>query len=395
MSVTDEVGARAGLPAQRLYGQVLVSRDPIVDLEGDLVGYQLVRRSLSEDPADAPDDGIGLPGVSLGELVGEALAFLPMPAGRGLPGDPSKVVLEISGPVTPDLVRRVTVLRENGYRTVVDTRCQGPVEQLLEQAWGARLDARRLVDDSPDRTLTGLGDGLVLLAEGVHTREEAAAAAAAGCTLAQGSLWMEPELVRAATLKTGAAAGFRLAGLLSRTDVGIPDIARQVAEQPALSVRLLRLAGSAAFGQRQVRSLAGAISLVGLAALERWVLLAAVAEQGEVEPAALVELLVPARMCELLSADRRVDPGEAFLVGLLASLSWLLRGPVTEHLEAFGLPEDVVSAVADREGSLGRLLADVLAWRGGDLVMAPGGPEVFATAWGKAVGWATACAEDL
>ena len=341
-----------------------------------------------------PEDGLGIPGVSLGELFGDHLAFLPLPPGLRLPGDPGRVVLEVTGPVTPELRRRVALLTEHGFRTVLSASSLD--SGLLENAWGVRLSACELAADGGAPVLDLLdGYDLVLLADGVHTRDEAAAAADAGCTLAQGSLWLEPELVRAATLKTGVAAGFRLAGLLSSTAAEIPEIVRQVAEQPALSVRLLRLAGSATFGQRQVRSLASAISLVGLAALERWVLLAAVAEQGEVEPAALVELLVPARMCELLSPGRRVDPGEAFLVGLLASLSCLLRGPVSEHLEAFGLPEDVVDAVTDRQGPLGELLADVLAWRDGEQVLALGGPEVFATAWGRAVGWATTCAQDL
>lgn len=130
-----------------------------------------------------------------------------------MPGDPARVVREVAGPVTPDLRRQVVLLRERGFRTVLGP---GSLDQgLLDSAWGVRLSAQQLLADGGAPVLDLLtGHDLVLLADGVHTRDEAAAAAAAGCTLAQGSLWLEPELIRAATLKTGAAAGFRLAGLL-------------------------------------------------------------------------------------------------------------------------------------------------------------------------------------
>ena len=393
--------------------QVALARQPVVDLDGEVVGYELLWRSPSGEPPGAGHDGdaataatvlAAVADVGLDALVGDRLAFLNVTRAflvgdLPLDLDPARVVLEIleSVEVTPELVAGVARLAAGGFLLALDDFVWVPgCEALLEYVWAVKLDVRSMDAATFAATASRLAEhSVVLLAEKVETPQEAAAAAAAGCTLAQGWFYARPELVRSAAVSAGAAAALRLMSTLSGPDVAMGEVVRAVGEQPSLSLRVLRLAGSAAGGRRQVRSLSSAVSVVGLAQLERWVLLAALAEQGDVEAEALSDLMVPARMCELLADAYGVEPAEAFLVGLLASLARLLQGPLAGHLSSFGLCDDVVAAVLEGDGPLGRLLGDVRAWVAGEPVVAAGGAEVFAVTWGRALGWSTARAAEL
>jgi EAL and modified HD-GYP domain-containing signal transduction protein len=73
-----------------------------------------------------------------------------------------------------------------------------------------------------------------------------------------------------------------------------------------------------------------------------------------------------ARMCELMAT--RLAPSlsdSAFTVGLVSALDLLLAATLSGILETLQLADELVDAIIDKSGLLGRILADVVAWEMG------------------------------
>ncbi len=392
--------------------QIVLARQPILDVRGRTVGFELLWRSPSGAAMAADVDGDAATAstimgamldVGLDRVVGGGLAFVNLTRAflvgtLPLDLDPARVVLEVleSVDLTPEVVQGVRALAARGFRLALDDFDWAPgCEPLLELAWAVKLDVRALGVAGVAATAERLRPyDVVLVAEKVETRAEADACVAAGCTLLQGWHYARPEPVRAARLSSGAASALRLSVALDAPELTRPQATRLVAAHPALAVRILRLAGSAAAGAGRVRSLSDAVGVVGLAQLRRWVLLAVLGAQGTDDPATLTELLIPARMCELLAPAYGLDAGECFLVGLLHSPVSLLDGAAGEQLADCGLSPALTGAVVRQEGALGALLAGVRAWLAGEPVVGAV-PEAFARAWGEAAGWSHARTDEL
>lgn len=71
-------------------------------------------------------------------------------------------------------------------------------------------------------------------------------------------------------------------------------------------------------------------------------------------------------MCELMAtrlAPRLADA--AFTVGLVSALDLLLAAPLPRILDKLVLADELVDALLNKGGLLGRVLADVVAWEMG------------------------------
>ena len=100
-----------------------------------------------------------------------------------------------------------------------------------------------------------------------------------------------------------------------------------------------------------------------------------------------------ARMAELMAGalePRLADP--AFTVGLVSALDLLLQAPLSTIVQKLSLSAELEDALLGRDGLLGAVLTDVLAWEvgGGDLQLRSG---LFATEvesdYLQALAWAT------
>jgi EAL and modified HD-GYP domain-containing signal transduction protein len=372
--------------------EVLVARQPVLDAEMNLLGFEL----LVDGAAVVVD---ALSEIGLETLTGGHAAWLPL--GRELlldvgpvPVRSDRVVLQVPAREGDDeaLVEAVRQLADRGACVALDRVTYRPeLEPLLDLAWGVKIDLAAHGAEGVRAQVGALaGRDLVLIATSVSTNEDLALCRALGFRAFQGAFLAEPEIVPGRAVPT---KGLEALGSLAdiRASVEFEDLERAIVRDVGLSHKLLRYANSALFARSQrVGSVREALMLLGARAVRRWATALVMAGMPDQPHALLVTALVRARMCELLSDDpARAD--RAFTVGMFSTINRLLGLPMREALESLPLADDVVAALLRGEGAEGRSLRTVLAWELADFTAAealPGGPERVARAYRDAVAWA-------
>jgi len=373
--------------------EVLVARQPVLDADLGLLGFEL----LVEGAAAVVD---ALSEIGLETLTGEHAAWLPL--GRDLllddgplPVRSDRVVVQVptgdgDDPALHEAVRR---LADRGACVALDGFAHRPgLEPLLDAAWGVKVDLavhgpeglRAQVDALRGRP------GLVLIATSVDTNADFAHCRDLGFSAFQGAFVAEPEIVPGRAVPTQSLSAL---GTLAdvQSSVEFEDLERAIVRDVGLSHKLLRYANSALFVRRQrVGSVHEAMRLLGARPVRRWASVMALAGVPDQPHALLVTALVRARMCELLSDDAsRAD--RAFTVGMFSVINRLLGLPMREALDALPLADDVVAALLRGEGAEGRSLRTALAWELGDFSAGEtfsGGRDRVARAYRDAVAWA-------
>jgi putative nucleotidyltransferase with HDIG domain len=133
---------------------------------------------------------------------------------------------------------------------------------------------------------------------------------------------------------------------LDHDDVNLADLARKIGVDPALTVRVLRLANSSFYGlKREVRTLDEAVAVLGLRSLRNLVTTAAVMDKLTVNPDSALAFeaywrhALGTALCARGIATRKgLDPESAYVAGLLhdigrLALATLFSGPYKQVLE--------------------------------------------------------------
>lgn len=359
-------------------GRFMVGRQPIFDESYGVVGYELLFRG---DPTAEPGDDamtseilvrtaldLGLSGV-----IGDKRAFLKasrafLVGDLDLPLPPERVVLEVGGRLAADdaVVEGCRRLAELGFTIAVDERGEGPGD-ILDVASLAKLDVLALTPQELAGHVERLhGRGLQLVAENVETVEQLADCRRLGVALFQGYLLSRPQVVHGQDLTPARMTILRLIGKVCNPETSTRELERIVEGDPALSYRLLRVAGAGASAglRRGVRSIREGVVLLGRQRLRSWLVLMLAADSSGATDEQVSIALTRAKMCELLAVE--VDPtlrDSAFTVGLVSALDLLLQGSLAGLVAHLNLADDLVEAILDHRGPLGRILADTLDWQ--------------------------------
>ena len=283
---------------------------------------------------------------------------------RLFPPSPHGLMLEVTGAQSQheDVRRQVAALRTRGVEIVVGDYAGTPEQDdLLPMAFAAKVDVRI----APDR-LRGLatqahrGRGKVI-AEGISTPQSRMLALHDGADLLQGPLLHRVPDGPLRKARTGELQCIELISLLSAAEIDVEAVARMVAADPELSIRVLHAVNSSAYAlHHTVDSLRHAVVLLGphrLAAL-------AMASLIDARPTAIGPLwtvLTRALTCRRLTG---VDAG--YTVGLLSAVATLQRIDLESLLARSGVSPEVALAVEVHAGPLGRALAAVLAHEAND-----------------------------
>ena len=281
-----------------------------------------------------------------------------------LPHSPHGLLLELTRAMAqaPDAGDRVAALRRLGVPVVVGDYA-GTAEQdaLLAAASAVKVgvDAGAGLREVADHVHARHGR---VIAEGVTTPAARRRAFAAGADLVQGPLLQrEPDgPLRAA--RVGELQCLQVISLLSAPEIDVEAVARMVAADPELSIRVLHVVNSSAFAlHRTVDSVRHAVILLGpqrLGAL-------AMASLIDARPAALGPLwtvLTRALTCRALTGQ---DAG--YTAGLLSAVASRQRIDIGSLLATAGVSPDIARALEHHAGPLGHALAAVLAHEENDL----------------------------
>jgi c-di-GMP phosphodiesterase len=120
--------------------------------------------------------------------------------------------------------------------------------------------------------------------------------------------------------------------------------------------------------------------------------LVALRELGERPPSVFVDAMARARLCEKVGPLRGIrDAAALFIMGLFSTLDVLTGMPMGEVLKELPLSEDLVHALLTRQGQLGKVLHEVVAFERGSwepIAFRGIKPEVMQAIYVEAIEWA-------
>lgn len=360
-------------------GETYLSRQPILDLRQEMVGYELLPAG-GGTAGHSPENAAMLVCAAYAELgvrsaLGRHKAFLRIDpeflhddAIEALPAD--GVVLQLTPDRPPDAqtLERCRMLRERRYSLALagyeglDARSS----PLLTMVDFIKIDVR----GKNPRQLLSLAGPLArlpigLLAQGVETPDDFAHGRDSGFRLFQGYFFARPEIVSGRRLTASQATLIRLINLAMR-DADTARIEEGIKHDPALAVNLLSIVNSVAYGfPQRISSLRHAITVLGRRQLQRWLHLLLMTPAGKAPDAARTPLLQVAalrgRMLELLVGRLRPGDaalaGQAFITGLMSMMPAALGLPMNEIFEQIALEQEIVAALQSYQGPLGKMLA--------------------------------------
>jgi len=366
---------------------IYVARQPILDPNNRLFGYELLFRSGPENffPQVDPDMATSklidnsLFVMGLEKLVSDRFAFVNMTRSALLSGivfllPRDNCVIEVLETVEPDeqVVDACRDFKRHGYRIALDDFIHKPsFEPLLAMADFVKVDF--MISGQEERHLYArqmIPRGIRMLAEKVENHEDVQDGIQAGYTLFQGYFFCKPEMMKSKSLPEYKVNYIRFLQQLSRPDLNLDEIESIIKQEVSLSMKLLRLLNSAAMGlRREISSIKHALVLLGEKPLKKWATLIAFTTLGDDRPTELLTTcLLRARFCETMGrkahmADRELD---LFLTGMFSAIDAVMCRPLEELIKEMSLPQEVGKTLSGEETPLSPIYRLVLAFERAD-----------------------------
>jgi EAL and modified HD-GYP domain-containing signal transduction protein len=366
---------------------VMIARQPIVDGNRVVMGYELFDRSL-EANAHTPASDVALVFNALTHagsepLVGQVTIFVNCTHNSLAGGhldlvQPEKLVLEIppiEGDVPQEIESRshpLVALRKRGFRLAFNQTVLHPAYA----AWQPLADFIKLDLSAIDPMQLPMlvqrakaSTSARLIAEKTETAAQYEQLSGYGVELFQGYWFAKPSLIKTRLIAPAQANVIQLINLV-RNQASTDEIEEVLKKDAMLGFNLMRLINSSGFGlTREITSFRQAVMLLGLKKLFRWAaLLLTASRAGGAPPAVGSTAVVRGRLMELLAAES-MSPEEcdsAFVVGVFSMLDAMLGVPMDKALELLSLPQTVVDALLTHTGPFAQLLALAKACESGD-----------------------------
>lgn len=352
---------------------IFVGRQPILDRNGDIYGYELLYRNSDKNYFPNVDPELATIGlivntfltIGIEKVAGNNLSFINF-TGELLAQDifssldPDQVVIEIleNVEITPSLLTKMRSLKETGFKLALD-------DFILQEQYSVHSDLFQLIDyikvDYLDTTPAERLEiekfikkypSIVLLAEKVETEEEFEDAKASGYTLFQGYFFSKPEIVKGIEIPTNVSLHFQIIERLHTETPDIDEIAELIMHDISLTYKLLRLINTLAFNvPKKISSIKQAIVIIGLRETKRWIQVLALREigdgSGNGRTKALADYsLTRAKMCELLAMhDKKSNSEEYFLAGMFSLIDIIMKRDWDSVSQFIPLSDEVMRTV--------------------------------------------------
>ncbi|WP_435099617.1 EAL and HDOD domain-containing protein [Arhodomonas sp. AD133] len=371
------------LPIDAQAPDVLIARQAIFDRALTVIGYELLCRNgggagvTDGNTATASVITGGFAEIGLRELVGSGLAFINLTrdwilSHDNLPFSHTRVVLEVLEDITVDdaLLAALHALRARGATVALDDYVyREDTAALLPLADIVKIDVLAHTTEEVEALVARLRrHQCKLVAEKVETPEQFEWCKALGFDYFQGYFLCHPKLVTARSLAVNRLSLIELLQCLYAPDMDVQALVAIIDRDPSLTYKLLRAVNSASYGlPRRVDSIREAVVLLGTETLRNWAALIAMSRVDDKPVELMTMAVLRAAMAEELARRLgHVGTGAFFTVGLFSLLDAIMDAPLEALVEALPVSESVSGALLRREGTMGEVLGNVLAYEHGD-----------------------------
>ena len=391
----------------------VVARQAIVDASRNVVAYELLyRRTEAAQDAQAADGERATLEVIANAVLEIGLDRLSpdLPVHINYPREllvkrvappvfPQRVVIEVLENVRADdeTLGAIAALRTRGHQIALDDFSPTVTDmKLLEHADIVKLDlSQHTPEDFAQLAISLKSRRLRLIAERVETVEDFERCVALGFDGFQGYFLQHPKTFSTRPIPSNRLGALRIVSLLQKDDSEVSDIEQLVSHDLGLSYRILRCINSSYYGfSKKVDSIRQAVLILGFERLRQLCALVALRDLGERPASVFVDAMARARMCERLGPLRGMRDGAAlFIMGLFSTLDVLTGMSMGDVLKELPLNEDLVHALQTRQGMLGGVLREVMAYERGawqPTTFRGLKPEVLQAIYVEAIEWAEA-----
>ena len=366
---------------------IYVGRQPIYNTDLGIFGYELLFRSgtrnaasvnqLSADGATSTTIINSFLEIGLEQLVGDRYAFINLTEQflldeDSLPISPKQVILEVleDVPVNFKLLKAVERLSKAGFIIALDDYIYNPSHKpLVAMADIIKIDIMQLSKEELIEHVTTLKKFKAkLLAEKIETIDEFEFCLKLGFDYFQGYFLSKPRIIKSKSLPTNKLAVLNLLAVLQNPDSDTEELEEAISFDVSISYKILKLINSSFFSfARKVESIKQAIVILGRKQLSSWASMIALSKMED-RPSEMIHLaMTRGKMCEMLAEKAGLKPLESFFtVGLFSALDILMERDIASIIEPLPLSEEVVSALLNREGTLGEALKCTLAYEVSD-----------------------------
>ncbi|GAP76150.1 predicted signal transduction protein [Pseudoalteromonas sp. SW0106-04] len=350
------------------------ARQPILDREKTLVGYELLFRDglanvfpqINGDEATSKLIEGSQFTFGLEELTDNKPAYInftleTLSKGYATMMGTDEIVVEILETVQPGkrLLALVKDLKEQGYTIALDDyKHQNVWRHFFPFIDIIKIDYLESNEQEIQEVVAAIKgfDNIKLLAEKVETYEQYQHALDLGFSYFQGFFFSKPEMVQSKALPPSELTLAELLYETSTSEMDLEKVTKVFERDVNLSYKLLRYSNSAMFKRRaEVSTIKQALVVLGAKEIKKFLSLLFTAQLSSDKPAELMRLsLTRARFAEVLAEQHQNagDPGRAFLTGMMSLLDAILDQDMAAVVERLPLANDIKAALRDNEGVL-------------------------------------------
>lgn len=342
--------------------EVFVARQPILDTNNQIVGYELLYRKSVENAFDFRISGnkatsilllnsyytFGIDRLSDGKKVFVNFEADLIEAGIPKILNNDVVVVELSSALLK--VKRIypyiKELKELGYTLAID-HYSGDIEhkEILEYIDVIKVD---FLKNNKDEILKIASEwqhvGKTLLAEKVETQEGYEWAKSIGFLMFQGYYFAKPKIFQGNSLLTSKVSYLRILKELSEPEPNYDLITNIVESDAIMTYRLLKLVNANFAINNKISSLKQALVTLGLGDLGKWISLAMIQDLSKNRPPILLKLaLIRGKFLEQLLDEciSSSNGSEGMLIGLLSVLDVLADQTMEDALKVLPLDKSI------------------------------------------------------
>ncbi|MGG0669505.1 HDOD domain-containing protein [Lederbergia citrisecunda] len=359
---------------------IFVGRQPILDSEGGIYGYELLYRNSEEnsfpdiDPEQATIQLLINTFLSIGvdQISGKSKSFINF-SGELLIKDifsnlkPECIIIEILEDVeiTPALISRIREIKQDGFRFALDDfivqdqyRLHPELFELIDYV---KVDFLA-VDEKGRRYIERFikkYPHIKMLAEKIETEEQFQIAKKSGYDLFQGYFFAKPEIIKGVEIPSNLNLHMQIISKLNENDPDIDEIANLILHDISLTYKLLRYINTMNFEvPKSVGSVKQALVLIGLRELKKWMRVLMLQNIGDHSSSGRIKALVSysmsrAKMCELVAIRTGYPNGdEHFFVGLFSLLDAIMKRSWDDILPLFPFSEEVAETLQGKKTDL-------------------------------------------
>lgn len=360
--------------------QIFVGRQPILDSEGRIYGYELLYRNSEQnsfpniDPEQATIQLLVNTFLSIGvdQISGKSKSFINF-SGELLIKDifsrlkPEYVVIEILEDVeiTSTLISRIREIKQDGFQLALD-------DFILQDQYALHTELFELIDYVKVDFLAVDEKGrrgierfikryphIHMLAEKIETEEQFQIAKKSGYDLFQGYFFAKPEIIKGVEIPANLNLHMQILNKLNESDPNTDEIAKLILHDISLTYKLLRFINTMNFSvPKSVTSVKQAIVLIGMRELRKWMRILMLQDIGDHSSSGRIKALVSysmsrAKMCELVAVRTGYPNGdEHFFVGLFSLLDAIMKRSWSDILPMFPFSEEVAETLQGKKTDL-------------------------------------------